>query len=101
MKRRKKKREFSKMILTVVALATAVIVISSFVLMWRTGDTTPLAYIIPGIFTELSAATGFYYWKAKAENQIKLDTLKREKQLDGMDQPEPDDIKPDPTESEG
>lgn len=63
----KPKKEFSKTILRTVAVATAVIVAFSFALMWKTGDTSPLAYIIPGIFTELSAATGFYFWKAKAE----------------------------------
>ena len=72
---RKPRKEFSKTILRAVAGATVVIVVFSFALMWRTGDTSPLAYIIPGIFTELSAATGFYFWKAKAENEIKLDTI--------------------------
>lgn len=56
---RKPRKEFSKTILRAVAAATVVIVVFSFALMWRTGDTSPLAYIIPGIFTELSAATGF------------------------------------------
>ncbi len=78
-RRRKKKREFSKTILRTVAAATVVIVVFSFALMWKTGDTSPLAYIIPGIFTELSAATGFYFWKAKAENEIKLNALRRQK----------------------
>lgn len=72
-RRRKKKKEFSKTILRTAAAATIVIVVFSFALMWKTGDTSPLAYIIPGIFAELSAATGFYFWKAKAENEIKLD----------------------------
>ena len=94
--KKKKKVEFSKVILTVVAFAAAVIVISSFVIMWRTGDTSPLAYIIPGIFAELSAATGFYYWKAKAENQIKLDTWRRKLGLDEQD-PESEE----PEEMEG
>ena len=31
-----------------------------------------LAYLIPSVFTELTAATGFYYWKARTENKIKL-----------------------------
>lgn len=79
---RRPKKEFSKTILRTVALATAAIVAFSFALMWKTGDTTPLAYIIPGIFTELSAATGFYFWKAKAENQIKLDIVRKEKELE-------------------
>ena len=58
------------------------IVVFSFALMWKTVDTSRLAYIIPGIFTELGAATGFYFWKAKAENEIKLDALRRQKKLE-------------------
>ncbi len=81
-RRRKKKKEFSKTILRTAAAATIVIVVFSFALMWKTGDTSPLAYIIPGIFAELSAATGFYFWKAKAENEIKLDALRRQKKLE-------------------
>ena len=72
-----KKIEFSKRILATVAVATAAIVVAAFVLMWHTGDTGALTYIIPGIFAELSAATGFYFWKAKAENMIKLDTERK------------------------
>ena len=55
---RAKKREFSKIIIAIVGTAT--------------GDTSPLAYLIPAIFAELATATGFYYSKAKAENRIKL-----------------------------
>lgn len=91
---RRKRPEFSKTILKAVAIATVVIVVLSFKLMFETGDTSALAYIVPGIFTELSAATGFYFWKAKAENQIKLDIV-RQKKLKG--QKHPDD---DPEESE-
>lgn len=79
---RRRRKEFSKTILRTVALATVVIVVFSFALMWKTGDTSPLAYIVPGIFAELSAATGFYFWKAKAENEIKLDTVRRQKELE-------------------
>ena len=91
---RRKRPEFSKTILKAVAIATVVIVVLSFKLMFETGDTSALAYIVPGIFTELSAATGFYFWKAKAENQIKLDIV-RQKKL--KDQKHTDD---DPEESE-
>ncbi len=75
MRRRKRfpvKMEFSKKILIAVSVATLAIVITSFVLMFMTMDLSPLAYIIPGIFAELASATGFYFWKAKAENMIKL-----------------------------
>ncbi|MEG1894660.1 MAG: hypothetical protein RR162_00370 [Oscillospiraceae bacterium] len=70
-----RKKEFSKKILFAVAIATTIIVAFSLAIVWKTGDTSPLGYIIPGVFAELATATGFYYWKAKAENQIKLKQL--------------------------
>lgn len=73
--RRKRKMEFSKKIFTGVAISTALIVIFSLIVVWRTGDTSPLTYIIPAIFVELATATGFYYKKAEAENKIKLRKL--------------------------
>lgn len=82
----KKPIEFSKKILTTVAVSAALVVVFSLVVVWRTGDTSPLGYIIPAIFAELSVATGFYYNKAKAENQIKL------KKKYGEDATVPDDI---------
>ena len=45
---------------------------TTLAIVWKTGDTSPLAYLIPAIFAELATATGFYYSKAKAENRIKL-----------------------------
>lgn len=80
MKRKKKKRkqsdkkqvEFSKIIFIAVSALTVVITFFSCCMIWRTGDTSALAYLIPAVFAEMGAATGFYYSKAKAENQIKL-----------------------------
>lgn len=72
-KRRKKRIEFSKLILTCVSLATTIIVVFSMLLMWRTGDASGLAYLIPAVFAELATATGFYYNKAKAENIRKIE----------------------------
>ena len=71
----KKKAEFSKVIIASVSIATALVVIASFVLMFIYGDLSPLTYIIGGCFAELASATGFYYWKAKNENMIKLNHL--------------------------
>ena len=71
----KKKTEFSKKIFTGISIATSLVVIFSLVMIWRTNDLTPLAYIIPAIFAELATATGFYYHKAKKENEIKLKIL--------------------------
>lgn len=60
------------MIITVVGTATGVVTVFTMAVIWKTGDTSPLAYLIPAIFAELATATGFYYSKAKAENRIKL-----------------------------
>ena len=61
MRRVKKKppKEFSKKIFTMVMI-------------WRTLDLSPLAYLIPSVAAEVATGTGFYYSKAKVENRIKL-----------------------------
>ncbi len=72
MKSHKKKREFSKIILTTVGAVTLVVSAFTMAVVWKTNDTAPMAYLIPSVFGELATATGFYFSKAKAENQIKL-----------------------------
>ncbi len=72
MNRRKKKAEFSKRIMVVVGTVTIVVTVFTLAFVWKTGDASPLAYLIPAVFAELATATGFYYSKAKAENRIKL-----------------------------
>ena len=72
MKSRKKKREFSKIIITIVGAATLVAAALTMAVVWKTSDTAPLAYLITSVFGELATATGFYFSKAKAENRIKL-----------------------------
>ena len=71
--KRGSKTEFYKKILITVTIATILIVIVSFVLMWQTRDLSPLSYIITGIFAELASATGFYKKKEKNENMLKID----------------------------
>ena len=72
MNRRKKKAEFSKIIMVVLGTVTIVVTVFTLAFVWKTGDASPLAYLIPAVFAELATATGFYYSKAKAENRIKL-----------------------------
>lgn len=67
-----KKHEFSKLIFIGVSVFTILITLFSCFMIWITKDTTALAYLIPAVFAEMAAATGFYYNKAKAENKIKL-----------------------------
>ena len=69
---RTKKREFSKVLLGCIGAVTLIVTAFTIAIVWGTGDTSPLAYLIPAIFAELATATGFYYSKAKAENRIKL-----------------------------
>ena len=71
----KKKIEFSKLIFVGVSVLTLAITFFSCYMIWISGDTSALAYLIPAVFTEAAAATGFYYNKAKAENKIKLMAL--------------------------
>ena len=68
----KRKMEFSKIIFIGVSVLTLAVTVFSCAVIWRTMDTTALAYLIPAVFAEMASATGFYYSKAKAENKIKL-----------------------------
>lgn len=74
MRRVKKKppKEFSKKILIVAGIINAVVIVFTMVMIWRTLDLSPLAYLIPSVATEVATGTGFYYSKAKVENRIKL-----------------------------
>lgn len=74
MRRVKKKppKEFSKKILIVAGIINAVVIVFTMVMIWRTLDLSPLAYLIPSVAAEVATGTGFYYSKAKIENQIKL-----------------------------
>lgn len=65
-------KEFSKIIITCVGVITLLVTFFTMAEVWKTDDTSPLAYLIPAVYAELATATGFYYNKAKAENQIKL-----------------------------
>ena len=44
----------------------------AYLMIWRTLDLSPLAYLIPSVAAEVATGTGFYYSKAKVENRIKL-----------------------------
>lgn len=74
MRRVKKKppKEFSKKILIVAGIINTVVIVFTMVMIWRTLDLSPLAYLIPSVAAETATGTGFYYSKAKVENRIKL-----------------------------
>lgn len=68
----KKKKEFSKLLWVTALVHAVTLSVFTMVVVFITGDLTPLDSLIPSVFAELAAATGFYYSKAKAENLIKL-----------------------------
>ena len=41
-------------------------------LMWHTGDTSGLGYLLGGAFGAFSVGVGFYYYKSKKENIQKI-----------------------------
>jgi hypothetical protein len=71
-RRRKTPTEFSKKILLFAAGVNVVVIAFTLIMIWRTNDLTPLAYLIPAVAAETATGTGFYYAKAKVENRIKL-----------------------------
>lgn len=81
-KTKKKKMEFSKAIFIGVSIVNLLVILFVCIMVWRTNDLSPLNYLIPAAAAEMATATGFYYNKAKAENKIKLDELRKKKRLD-------------------
>lgn len=72
---RKKQRpasEFSKKIVVAVFAINIVVIAFTLIMIWRTNDLSPMAYLIPAVAAETATGTGFYYTKAKVENRIKL-----------------------------
>lgn len=77
-RKERKSTEFSKRILITAWLSgSAVIAFACWltyqmVINGHSGDTQLISIILSGGFAEISLGTGFYYWKARKENEIKL-----------------------------
>lgn len=71
-KENKPKKEFSKRIFNIVITLFIIVIFYAMALMWKTNTTDGLMYLIPAVGTLASVTIGFYYWKAKMENMIKL-----------------------------
>lgn len=80
-KKQKKPKEFSKKVFIGVSIINIFVLAFACFMVWITRDLSPLSYLIPATAAEMAAATGFYYNKAKAENKIKLDIVRRQKGL--------------------
>ena len=76
-------------LMIIMAMAT---IIYSMLLMWKTNDTSALAFLIPSVFGTVGTCLSFYLWKSKAEN---IEKIKRERIKDGIehkDLQKPEDI---------
>lgn len=71
-KKKKKKIEFSKLLLIIGLVLSLIVMAFSMALMWKTMDTSPLSYLIPSVFGLVATGFGFYYKKAERENLIKI-----------------------------
>lgn len=71
-KENKPKKEFSKKIFNIVITLFIIVLLYSMALMWKTNMTDGLMYLIPSVTGLTTTCVGFYYWKAKMENVIKL-----------------------------
>lgn len=70
--RHAKKREFSKIMAVIAVTMWLLVNLFGMVVVAITLDASPLAYILPSIDAVVGVVLGFYYWKARAENEIKL-----------------------------
>ena len=67
-----KKIEFSKLIFLWLAIIATAAVVYTMAAVWHTGDVSPLDTMTERVFAAVMVCVGFYYWKARAENKIKL-----------------------------
>lgn len=72
----KKKIETSKALLLSLIILTYIFVIFTCVIICIFKDISPLIYLIPSLFSLTTIAVGFYSWKARLENKIKLEIVR-------------------------
>lgn len=69
------KYECSKIILVIIGSAIGIVILYSMVMMAITQNLDPINWILVGLFSLADVAVGFYYNKAKKENEIKLRSI--------------------------
>lgn len=79
---KRKKTEFSKTLFLVLFIEQSVIILAVLFNMIRMGTTEGIEYIFAPVAAQVATAVGFYYWKAKAENMLKI---KKEMKEEGID----------------
>ena len=68
----KPKLEFSKLILIILYITSVLFTVFAGYLALHGVDISTFAPVVLAVWVELGTSTGFYYWKAKSENRIKL-----------------------------
>lgn len=71
-KRSRKRLEFSKVIAVIAICMWLFVNLFGMAMVIFTLDTSPLMYVIPSVDAVVAVVCAYYFWKAKAENQIKL-----------------------------
>ena len=66
-----KKFSFTKIIMGVMLLLNIAVVVFACVMMWRTGDLTPMGYLLMGEGGAMATWLASYAWKEKAANRSK------------------------------
>ena len=72
MRAKKPKLCFSKKLLIADYVVLAVLLVWLVVFSYMGKDTANLAVVIAAWIAQLAVSSGFYYWKAKSENLIKM-----------------------------
>ena len=81
---RDKKLCFSKKLLTADYVILIILIAAFIVFTILDKDTTNLAIVIGAWIAQLAVSSGFYYWKAKSENLIKMPLILLEELSDDM-----------------
>lgn len=77
--------EFSKLILIVGYFTAIIFTAATGYLALVGGDAGSFANIVLAIWAMVSTAVGFYFWKAKAENMIKIGNSIPKKVMEEME----------------
>lgn len=70
--RERKKLCFSKKLLMADYVVLAILLVWLVILSNQEKDTSNLAVVIAAWIAQIAVSSGFYYWKAKAENLVKM-----------------------------
>lgn len=76
--------EFSKLILFAISAVILLVIIFAMVMIAITRDLGPIDWILGGLFSLADVAVGFYFWKARKENEIKLRVAYGKEMTDGI-----------------